>query len=268
VSKADLFRRYKIFGTMGISTKQFGRLLDNALEALKRYDIGSVKKKLDYETIKAKDLQVLEAYDRAMIGCSLEVANNFEMKRAATGKYEVRLTGDVKVSKTIAVSHLTRVPNCACSAFLARLTPPQPPPLHQKPAACRVRKCAEERAAEFLLRPPKKRAHVAAGKRRRAKGPNLETSDTSESESDTSGSDSDSDNTSANKKIKKRARRESSKAAVYVEDPYETDSLLSEGCENPYDERPVGAPPTDPTGERLLGRTFRLACFLEEAEGS
>ena len=30
----------------------------------------------------------------------------------------------------------------------------------------------------------------------------------------------------------------------------------------------MGAPPTDPTGERLLGRTFRLACFLEEAEGS
>ena len=92
------------------------------------------------------------------------------------------------------------------------------------------------------------------------------TSDTSESESETSGSESD--DTSANKKIKKREKRKSSKAAVYVEGPYETDSLLSEGCENPYDERPVGAPPTDPTGERLLGRTFRLACFLEEAEGS
>ena len=87
---------------MGISIKQFGRLLDNALEAWKRYDIGSVKKKLDYETIKSKDLQVLEAHDRAMVGCSLEVANNLEMKRAATGKYEVRLTGDAKVSKTIA----------------------------------------------------------------------------------------------------------------------------------------------------------------------
>jgi len=47
VSKADLFRRYKVFDTMGISIKQFGRLLDNALEAWKRYDIGSVKKKLD-----------------------------------------------------------------------------------------------------------------------------------------------------------------------------------------------------------------------------
>jgi hypothetical protein len=76
------------------------------------------------------------------------------------------------------------------------------------------------------------------------------------------------DDTSANKKITKRAKRESSKAAVYVEDPHETDSLLSEGFENPYDERPVGAPPTNPTGERLLGRTFRLVCFLEEAEGS
>jgi hypothetical protein len=54
---------------------------------------------------------------------------------------------------------------------------------------------------------------------------------------------------------------------VYVEGPYETDSLLSEGRDNPYDERPVGAPPTELTGERLLGRTFRFACFLEEAEG-
>jgi hypothetical protein len=36
---------------------------------------------------------------------------------------------------------------------------------------------------------------------------------------------------------------------MYVEGPYETDSLLSEGCGNPYDERPVGAPPTDPQGK-------------------
>ena len=55
---------------------------------------------------------------------------------------------------------------------------------------------------------------------------------------------------------------------MHVEGPCETESLLSEGCDNPYDERPVGAPQTDPTGERLLGRNFRLACFLEEAEGS
>ena len=53
---------------------------------------------------------------------------------------------------------------------------------------------------------------------------------------------------------------------MHVEDPCETDSLLSEGCDNPYNERPVDAPPTDFTGERFLGRTFRLACFLEEDE--
>jgi hypothetical protein len=61
-----------------------------------------------------------------------------------------------------------------------------------------------------------------------------------------------------------RAKRKSSKAAVHVEGPYETDSLLSEseGYDNPYDERPVSAPLTDPAGERLLGRAFRPACFL------